>query len=188
MEELDFKKYNISHLEGKEISKLTDCDIEKIMDAFAAENLAPAIYEIDYSIENINKLLNLSHCRRCGRCCLPNPIDPDYPGVMVLEEDLRMIARHTHYSYKYLKKKAILNKNPELPRRRYLPLPCMFYNKKKKECEIYEIRPLICRTFPITDLPGKNGISINLMCEYGKDIYRSVINKMKDSPNSRISL
>jgi Fe-S-cluster containining protein len=184
---LDLEKYGLSHLKNSGPLDWSDSDLEKIMDACAAENIAPALFGIKFSPENVNRFLDLSHCRRCGRCCLPNPIDPDYPGVMVDEEDLKLIAKHSHYSYKYLKKKAILNTDPKLPQRRYLPLPCIFYNEIKKECKIYEIRPVVCRTFPITDLPGQDGISINL-CEYGKDIYRNMISKIKKCYNSKIRI
>ena len=150
-------------------------DIEKLMDAFAADNIAPAIKGIAFKHRNVMRLLDFSHCRRCGRCCLPNPLDPEYPGVMVYREDLLRIAEHSRYSYKNLKKKARLNTDPSLARRRYLPFPCMFYDRNKGECQIYEIRPVVCRTFPIIDLPGEVDICVNVICDYAGDIYKKII-------------
>ena len=176
---LDLTKYGLSHLVDKEIHTLQDYEIDKLVHAFAAENIAPAIYGPPLTPYNVQRLLSLSYCRRCGKCCIPNPIDPDHPGVMVYEQDLKLIAKNSKYSYNSLKKKAPINKDPSLPRRRYLPLPCMFYDKKKHECQIYNIRPFICRTFPVSDLPVPIGISIAVRCDYGKDIYKAVIDHMR---------
>lgn len=179
MIKLDLQKYGLSHLAEKKIHTWPDSEIDKLVCAFAAENIAPAIYGLPFTPRNVQRLLSLSYCRHCGKCCLPNPIDPDHPGVMVYEQDLRLIAKNSKYSYKSLKKKAPINKDPSLPQRRYLPLPCMFYDEKKLECQIYNIRPLICRTFPIADLPEQVGISIDVRCDYGKDIYKAILDHMR---------
>ena len=179
---LNLEKYSLSHLKNKNPSAWSASDIQQLIDAFAAEDISPTVRGLPFTAYNVKKLLGTSNCRRCGKCCLPNPLNPEHPGVMVYKEDLIKIAKHSHYSYKYLKKKAILNTNPNLAPRRYLPLPCMFYDKTKSECQIYDIRPLVCRTFPITDLPRQVGISINVRCEYGRDIYRNVINLLKKKP------
>jgi len=174
---LDLAKYGLSHLAEKAMHTLPDYEIEKLVRAFASENIAPVIYGPAYTPGNVQRLLSLSYCRSCGKCCLPNPIDPDHPGVMVYEEDLRRIAKNSRYSYKYLKKKAPITNDPNLPKRRYLPLPCMFY--QKRECKIYEIRPHICTTYPVADVPERVGISINVRCDYGIDIFKAVLEHMR---------
>ena len=181
---LDLAKYGLSHPEGKEIHRLPDSEIDKLVHAFAVENIAPAIYGPAYKPRNVHRLLSLSRCRRCGKCCLPNPIDPDHPGVMVYEQDLRLIAKYSKYSYKRLRKKAPITKDPNLPQRRYLPLPCMFY--QKGECQIYEIRPQICTTYPIADAPRWTGITINLRCDYGIDIYKALLDHMRKGTEHEI--
>jgi len=186
IKELDLQKYGLSHIAGKEIHTLPDSEIEKLMNAFAAENIAPAIYGPPFVPHNVQSLLSLSYCRRCGKCCLPNPIDPDHPGVMMYEQDLRLIAENSEYSYKRLKKSAPINNNPHLPQRRYLLLPCMFYDKKKHECQIYDTRPLICRTFPIADLPGVIGMSIIVRCDYGKAIYKAILDHRRNGTEHEI--
>jgi len=177
MAKLDLEKYGLSYLQTKHSQAWTDSDIEKFIDAFASENIAPTVLGLSFTPDNVNPLLSKSYCRRCGECCLPNPLDPQHPGVMVFEEELRLIAKYSSYSYKYLKKKAKINTDPNLARRRYLPLPCIFYQKGK--CQIYDIRPLVCRTYPITDIRGQDGISINVRCDYGKDLYKSIIKHPK---------
>ena len=121
----------------------------------------------------------MSRCRRCGKCCIPNPIFPNHPGIMVLKEDLIRISKHTNYSLKYLNTKTFLNKDPYFAQQRYLPLPCMFYNQKRQECQIYEIRPFICKTYPISDVENQDGITVDVRCDYGKDIFRKAINYLK---------
>ena len=175
MLELDLEKYNLSHLTNLDSSAWSSSDIETLMHAFASEDIAPAILGIPFEPQTVMALLKVSYCRRCGKCCIPSPITPDHPGVMVFKEDLINISRHSKYSYKFLKKKALLNTNPDFPQKRYLPLPCIFFNKQKIECQIYDSRPLICHTFPISDVTNQVGISIDLRCDYGRDIYRYII-------------
>ena len=175
---LDLQKYGLSYLEEKNVKDWSDYDIDKLLNASENENIAPTV-DIHFRQDNVEKLLSKSYCRRCGKCCLPNPLDPDHPGVMVYEKDLRLIAKHSSYSYKYLKKKAVLNTDPSLARCRHFPLPCMFY--KKGECQIYDVRPFICRIYPLIESPrnGELYIAINVRCDYGKDLYKFVVSYLK---------
>lgn len=182
--QLDLKKYNLEYLKNKNISALPDSDIDKLIEAFKAENIAPTVMGISYTPHDVNPLLSSSHCRRCGNCCIPNPTDTSHPGVMVLDGDLREIAQYSKYSYKHLLKKAPKNKDPSLPQQRYLPLPCIFF--KKGKCLIYAHRPLVCRTYPITDTIRNDGISVDLRCDYGRDIYKNIINLIREEAYNSI--
>jgi Fe-S-cluster containining protein len=175
--QLDLAKYGLSHLVDKAPHTWPDSEIERLMDAFAAENIAPVIRGLSFSTHNIERLLGLSHCRRCGKCCQPNPITPDHPGAMVYERELKLIAEKTGRSYERLQKNTPMSTDPRYPQRRYLPLPCMFY--RKGECQIYDVRPLACKVHPLTDVPGIVGISINVRCDYGKDIYKGLLERMR---------
>ncbi|MBA7623664.1 hypothetical protein ES703_31062 [subsurface metagenome] len=183
--ELDFDKYGLSHLKNTPVYTWQDSDIDKLINAYANENIAPVLYGPAFTPKNVQGLLALSYCRCCGKCCLPNPIKPEHPGVIVSEQDLRRIADNSRYTYKHLNKKAPISKDPSFVQGRYLPLPCMFYDKKKGECQIYNARPLICSTFPVTNIPGRTGIAINVGCDYGKDIYRSVLDQMRKRSEPR---
>ena len=100
MIELDLIKYGLSHLANKEICTWADADVDRLLDAFTAENIAPAMLGIPFSPHTVKKLLSISRCKRYGGCCLPNPIDPSHPGGMVYEEDLKLISKYSHHSYK----------------------------------------------------------------------------------------
>ena len=176
---LDFAKHGLAFLKDQPIHTWQDSDIDKLIEAFAAENIAPVIYGLTFNPANVRGMLALSHCRRCGKCCLPNPSKPEHPGVTVGEHDLKQIARNPRYTYKQLKKKTRISKDPNFIQGRYLPLPCIFYDKKKSECQIYDLRPLVCTTFPVTDIPGRVGVAVSVGCDYGKDIYRNIIDHMR---------
>ncbi len=177
--ELDFDKYGLSALKNTPVYHWQDSDIEKLIDAFATENIAPALYGPAFTPENVRGLLALSHCRRCGKCCLPNPAKPEHPGVLVGEPDLERIADKTAHTFRYLKKRAPLSRDPKFVQGRYLPLPCTFYDEEKEECRIYNARPFICTTFPVTNIPGRTGIAVNVGCDYGKDIYKSLLSRIR---------
>jgi Fe-S-cluster containining protein len=157
--------------------------MDKLICAFAEENIAPLVL-IPLNPKNVEILLSKSYCRRCGKCCQSNPEDP---GVMVFEEELRTIAKHSKYSYKYLKRHSLKYENPERDDVRHLPLPCIFYDKAK--CTIYPWRPIVCRLYPIKDSQPRNGkvyITISLRCDYGKDIYRNIFSYQKKKGQSQL--
>jgi Fe-S-cluster containining protein len=56
-----------------------------------------------------------------------------------------------------------------------LPLPCIYY--KDGHCLIYNVRPKVCRTYPLTGVAHDDisYIAINLGCDYGKDIYKRLL-------------
>ena len=173
---LDLEKYGLSYLPKNDVKTWNKSDIEQLLDAFTNESIAPAIDGLLFNQYNIKELLSRSHCRRCGKCCLPDPLDPDDPGVMVFEKELRSIAKSSSFSYKHLKKKT----KPYRWDSRRLPLPCPFY--QKTGCKIYNKRPFVCTIYPLTDAPSPNGriyISINVRCDYGKDLYKSIIDNIK---------
>jgi len=176
----DLEKYSLSHLKTKNPLSWTEPDLNELVDAFAAENIAPAIL-IPFQPNNIKTLLAQSHCRRCGTCCTSNILNRNDPGILVFEEELRQIAKNTTYSYKHLKRLSVKRKSPERDDVRYLPLPCIFY--KKGICTIYDIRPFMCKIYPIKDTPPINGkvyITISLRCDYGKEIYKSILKYQKE--------
>ena len=187
MVKLDLEKYGLSYLENKNIHAWTDSDIDKLLDAFANETIAPTV-DLPFTPPTVKTLLAKSYCRRCGKCCLPNPLDPDDPGVMVSENELKLIAEHSNFSYKQLKKKSVKYKNPDRENVRHLPLPCMFYHEG--ECQVYNVRPLVCKIYPITDSlrNGKPYIAINVRCDYGKDLYKSVVNYLKKKSKNPLFL
>jgi Fe-S-cluster containining protein len=150
------------------------------MAAFAAENIAPTVTGLDFSPSIIKALLARSYCRRCGKCCSPETETASQSGVMVYEDELKRIARHSRFSYKYLKKRSTRYKNTGGEDVRWFHLPCMFY--EKGGCQIHEIRPFVCRTYPVVASPqadGRTCVSIILKCDYGKDIYRSIVSDFK---------
>jgi len=177
--QLDFAKYGLAPLKDQPLNTWQDADIEKLIEAFASENIAPVIYGLAFNPTNVKGLLGLSHCRRCGKCCQPNPSKPEHPGVIVSEHDLKQIARNPGYNLKQLKKRTHVSKDPDFIQGTYLPLPCIFYDKKAGACRIYEVRPLVCTTFPVTDIPGRVGVAVSVGCDYGKDIYKRILDRMR---------
>lgn len=171
MAELDWDKYELSYLKNKSFVNWTDLELEKLIDAFANEDIAPFI-EIPFTEIAINSYLNESYCRCCGKCCLGYLNDL---GLTATEDELRKIARHSKYTYKYIKRRSIKYKHTERNDVRLLPQPCMFY--QQGECKVYQWRPLICRIYPISNLlsGGDVRITISLRCDYGKDLYRSLL-------------
>ena len=178
-------KYGLSYLKGRNILALTSSDIDKYLSAVGDEDRFVNV-PIPFTPPSVERLLSQSECRRCGKCCIPNPLNPEHPGVEVFEEELKSIAKHLHSSYKYLRKKTVKGKklsHPNYPDRnattRWLSLPCPFYNMKAKECQVYDVRPFVCKIYPITLDEGEWNISIKVNCDYGKDLVKSAVQYLK---------
>lgn len=177
----DLNKYGLEFLDTKEFHDYTDDDIKKLTDAFSTEQIAPSVPFISFERENVNKLLSLSKCKRCGKCCKPDKNSPDNPGIIVGESDLVKISKNTKHSLKSLKKIVKVNENPKYHvGASFLPLPCMFFNKNDKSCKIYSHRPLICSIYPVSDDAFGENVTIDVHCDYGKEIFQKTLRLLRD--------
>ena len=79
-------------------------------------------------------------CERCGRCCYTPG-----GGLYLEEEDFERIARFLG-SRKRLKAFCRYDKALGVW---ILEQPCPFYDADKRECRIYQIRPLTCTKYPL---------------------------------------
>src|SRR3990172_6779280 len=91
IERLDLSKYRFAYLEGSNILALSDADMDKLLKALGDDDISLNI-PIQCTPYNVQKILSYSECRRCGKCCIPNPLNPTNPGVEVFEEELKSIA------------------------------------------------------------------------------------------------
>jgi len=178
---LDYNKYGLEYIKAKKASEITDDDIKKLADALSAEIIAPRIPGISFTPVNVHKLLNLSKCKKCGKCCLPNKRVTDNPGIMLCDDDLITISKHTQHSLKSLKNMTKINTNPVYNvGAKYLSLPCPFFNKNERNCKIYAYRPFICHIYPISDCL-EHDVTIDVQCDFGKDIFRKIIKSLVDA-------
>jgi Fe-S-cluster containining protein len=185
---LDLVKYGLSYLTQKPARDWTSHEIEKWINAFAKENIAPVVQFPSLERSKLDKLLGKSYCRRCGQCCLPNPNDPLDPGVEVFQQELKLMIRNFHVSHRQLRKHTNVGRkrpNPSQPNEIlttiFLTLPCLFYDYSKKRCKVYEVRPGVCRAYPLRS-GEKASLCINVRCDYGRYIYRYLITESEVDP------
>jgi len=172
---LDLDKFDLEYLRTKLIRDYTDDDIKKMTEAYSIELLTPKVPQMLFTTKSVSMLLNFAKCKKCGRCCLPDKTLQGNPGVIVNEADLLRISKDTKHSLKSLKKMTMINRNPDYQvGAKYLPLPCIFFNKNERICKIYSDRPFVCRIYPVLDAPN-NGVSIDVHCEYGKEIFQKAM-------------
>ena len=189
--DLDIEKHGLGHLAEKRPVDFTPDEIEQALDAFDKEDMAPPVFDANVNPSRIDELLSRSHCRNCGKCCLPNPRNPSYPGVEIVEDELKKIVKRYRISHKAVKKgtkKGDQIKNPNPPfqvlNTKWLILPCMFYDLKKKQCSVHELRPVVCKIYPLVF--HYSAISLKVNCEYGKDLYRSLMEEIRNNAQSDI--
>ena len=169
---IDLEKYNLGYLRTKPMAKWEEEEFDKLLSAMDSEDAAPVL-DIPFTPENIERLLAVSNCRECGMCCRTNPRDDKTSGIMIEAAELESIAEATDQSLEELKSKLI--KHEKDASAMCIPLPCMFC--KDDKCEIYEVRPRVCRTYPLGGVTydDESYTMVNLRCDYGKDIYKYLL-------------
>jgi Fe-S-cluster containining protein len=88
-------------------------------------------------------------CKRCGNCCIMTEAD-------VFEKDIECIKRVTGRDDFYIKD----SDSPTGYRMKHIDGKCIFLNKQRR-CEIYNIRPFICKIFPFfPKIQHKDGLPV----------------------------
>ncbi|MCG8449340.1 MAG: YkgJ family cysteine cluster protein [Pirellulales bacterium] len=83
-------------------------------------------------------------CTGCGNCCTGSP-----GYVWVNQAEIDALAKHLgmsvkRFEKKYVRKIGIRRSLKELPR----SYDCVFFDGKTRKCQVYELRPRQCRTWP----------------------------------------
>jgi Fe-S-cluster containining protein len=111
-------------------------------------------------IENkpANKTLffKLFECQRCGYCCT------ELSDIYVSKREIKIIR-------KYIKSTFYVE---EENGKYYIPKPCIFYNYK---CTIYEVRPMVCRNYPL--VTNSEFLQISTSCKGTENICKMLLQK-----------
>ena len=187
IDRLDLASYGLAYLEGSNILALSEPDMDKLLTALGAHDISLNI-PMPCTPYNVQKILAYGECRRCGRCCTPNPLNPTNPGVEVFENELKAIAEHTGLTYEALQERTLRSKvvaHPFEPTKlyftRWLPLPCPYYDAEGKGCRIYAVRPIVCSIHPAVFTEDNTIISIKANCDYGKDLIKAAFKDARKS-------
>ena len=183
---LDLEKYGLSHLEGKDILSLSRPDMEALLTALGNDDVSLTV-SIPCTPEDLFDLTSTSECRRCGKCCQPNPLNPESPGIEIFREELSAIADYLHVPYESLEQKTNPGKYVPHPFRwtglsetRWMPLPCLFYDTENNTCTVHSVRPVVCRIHPVIFTGYIDNVSIKLNCEYGKELVIKAYERVKE--------
>jgi len=99
----------------------------------------PARDEREDSDQGVNLFWERFRCQQCGLCCYTPGA-----GLLLEEEDFERIAAQV--GKKKLKALCSYDKTHDVW---VLKQPCPFYDRRKRGCKIYEIRPLTCTKYPL---------------------------------------
>jgi Fe-S-cluster containining protein len=184
-DKLNLERYGLGHLKGRNALFVSESDVAKLLDASGREDI-PVRLPIPVR-ESIDWLLSQSNCRKCGRCCMPNPLNSEHPGVEVFESELKPIAKYLGVSPKKLKRKTVEGKSIKDPfeptcseMTRKFPLPCLFFDSKLRQCRVYPVRPIVCKIYPVLSSERLSYTEVKVNCDYGKDIVRNAIKALRE--------
>jgi Fe-S-cluster containining protein len=105
-------------------------------------------------MEELKDYYKEGKCSRCGECCTP--------FIPITNKEYKTIK-------KYIKENKIDKEN--LVEGNNVYIKCCFYNRKEKKCNIYKVRPEVCKRFKCCNTPQQ----INARRKYFND--RADINK-----------
>ena len=91
--------------------------------------------------EILDLLLAVFKCRRCGLCCNQYQGEKDL-GISVSETEIAEIASFVNRRPRRIKRLCTEQTSGLF----LLPKPCLFY--RDKSCQVYAIRPIVCRHYP----------------------------------------
>ena len=194
IEKFDLEKYGLSDLQGRNILTLSPTDMTRLLSALGDDDISLNV-PMACTPKNVDEVLSYSKCRRCGRCCTPNPLNPSSPGIEVFEEELKAAADYLEQQYDETRKKtttgnvtAYAFQAVKLGFTRWLPLPCPFYGAEGG-CAVYPVRAVVCKTYPIIFTGDDSYMSIRVTCDYGKDIFSAVCERIvRENPGLEITL
>jgi Fe-S-cluster containining protein len=195
IDRLDLAKYGLSRLAGKNMVTLDRADLDALLLALGNDEISLNL-PVPCTAENVREVLARAECRRCGRCCLPNPANPASPGVEVFDEELNAIAGHLQVPVETLRRNTIAGKTvpyafqpTRLGFTRWLPLPCPFYGTSPGGCQVYPARAVVCQVYPIVFTGDDTYMSIRVTCDYGKDVFIGALDHLRNSdPGLEITL
>ena len=107
-------------------------------------------------------------CGRCGRCCYTPGA-----GLYLEKEDFERIAEHLGSKKKL---KSLCRYDRDL-KAWALRQPCPLYDMEKKECLIYEIRPLTCTKYPLhPPLPEMPyNLAVDAFCPAARELAKQTL-------------
>ncbi len=195
IDRLDLEQYGLSYLEGSNLLALTGSDMDKLLRALGKDDIS-LIVPLPCTPDNVQRVLSYSECRRCGDCCIPNPLNPGSPGVEVFEDEIKSIAGYLHMTEEALKEMTVQGKIVPYPFQvtkltftRWLPLPCPYYIEESNRCRIYPVRPIVCKVHPIVFTGDNTSFAIKVNCDYGKDLVKSAFGYVRENdPDLEIKL
>ena len=99
---------------------------------------------------------NPKGCDSCqGNCCIG-----ESGNIWINKQEVEKLALHLNITLDELREKYIEKRGYKYSIKEvqlsYDNYACVFFNLEKKQCSIYEARPIQCRTFPFWDYFKQN--------------------------------
>jgi Fe-S-cluster containining protein len=120
-----------------------------------------------YSDQGVKLFWETFECHHCGKCCYTPGA-----GIYLEMEDFERIA--AHIGKKKLKSYCSYDKSAGAW---VIKQPCHFYDKGKKECQIYNIRPLTCTKYPLhpplQEMPYN--LAVDAFCPAARDLVKKTL-------------
>ena len=99
-------------------------------------------------------------CTACGDCCTGAP-----GYVWVRDEDIAMLAAHLGLDVDTFERRFVRRVGIRKSLIEFSDGDCVFFDPQKRNCSVYEARPLQCRTWPFWDSNIKSPAAWKHTCQ-----------------------
>ncbi len=99
-------------------------------------------------------------CTGCGDCCTGAP-----GYVWVRDEDIERLASHLGLDVDTFERRYVRRVGVRKSLIEYSNGDCVFFDPQKRNCSVYEARPLQCRTWPFWDSNIKSKATWKQTCK-----------------------
>lgn len=166
-----------------DLSSISDSEIEELVGDMYKANRSINLF-IPFLTETVAEFFKTFHCHRCGECCVGGG-----EGVFLLPDDVQRLSTAMQMSKRQFKDKFTFVTGGK----RLLPFPCPFYDSNSRSCIVYQLRPDVCRLFPLFPCnkpilakrfyPLTNGacaMSVSARCPVGRSIACQFLKMQRD--------
>jgi len=175
----------------KPLEELTEEELKQYIFEHAEHNLAISL-GLKFSTMAIKTFFNTFRCERCGNCCEGSRYREEVKKVYLFERDIQRISKWLRLKRRELVGKFLERSSLQEKGEFFLKLPCVFHGRdySKSYCSIYEVRPVVCRLFPLETsedlLLSKPPLMVNAGCPAAQKAALLILKAVREAKNRKL--
>ena len=163
----------------KPIEEMTDAEILEIAEYAGLRNQALSL-GVPMTEHNVEVFWDRFQCQHCGRCC----VEPIVGGIGVMPSEQARLGARLGLSGRVFRERYTVVRNGGFE----MPCPCVF--RLEGRCSAYEVRPLVCRVFPLELSMAKaiGELAVQAVCPGARKVFVEQTKRRRDEVRGSVSV